>query len=62
MIIRDYIVEDLEAIKEIHKKSGIDYDLPDLENPLFLIKRVITDDDGKIISTCALRLIAETYL
>ena len=44
MLIREYQESDLAALRAIHKAQGFDYALPDLHNPLFLTKLVLTDD------------------
>jgi len=44
MLIREYQESDLAALRAIHTAQGFDYALPDLRNPLFLTKLVLTDD------------------
>lgn len=39
----------------------MDYRLPDLESPLFIVKKLV-EEDGKVIGACLLRLTAETML
>ena len=60
-MIRDYRPEDLPAIKEIHKTQGFDYSLGDLDNPLFLVKK-IREVNGRVVSAMFLRISAETFL
>lgn len=45
MRIRDFALEDIDQIKEMHRKSGFSFELPDLSHPLMLIRKVM-DDDG----------------
>jgi hypothetical protein len=45
MHIREYRDSDLAALRAIHASQGFDYALPDLSNPLFLTKLVLTADD-----------------
>ena len=60
-IVRDYRPEDFESVKALHEASGIDYKMPDLGAPLFLVKKVV-EVDGKVTAACALRIECETYL
>jgi len=60
MIVREYQERDLDALREIHAAQGFDYKLPDLSNPLFVTKLVLTDE--KILGAAFLRLTAEAYL
>jgi hypothetical protein len=43
MSIREYHERDLAALRAIHAAQGFDYALPDLSNPLFVTKLVLTD-------------------
>jgi hypothetical protein len=60
-MVRDAKHEDTPAIAEIHRAMGSDYKFPDISGPLWVVKKVF-DADGKVISACALKLTAETYL
>jgi hypothetical protein len=73
MRVREYHEQDLAALRAIHAAQGFDYALPDLSNPLFLTKLVLTDEDvppgnaaeahgENIIGAALLRLTAEAYL
>ncbi len=72
MRVREYSEEDLEALQGIHARQGFDYPFPDLCDPLFVSKLVITGEDdggetgvaeGKgIVGAALLRLTAEAYL
>jgi hypothetical protein len=44
MVIREYTANDLGALRAIHAAQGFDYALPDLSNPLFVTKLVLTRD------------------
>jgi hypothetical protein len=39
----------------------MDYTMPDLAKPLFVVKKVV-EVDGKVVAACALRIEVETYL
>jgi hypothetical protein len=73
MRIRDYQESDLESLRTIHAAQGFAYALPDLNNPLFLTKLILTEDRStnevsaetpkdKIVGAAFLRLTAEAYL
>jgi hypothetical protein len=44
MLIREYRDSDLAALRAVHAAQGFDYALPDLRNPLFVTKLVLTDE------------------
>jgi len=44
MLVREYNESDLDALRAIHVAQGFDYAFPDLRNPLFVTKLVLTDD------------------
>jgi len=46
MFIREYSEGDLNALRAIHAAQGFDYKLPDLSNPLFVTKLVLTDGNA----------------
>lgn len=66
MLVREYEEKDLAALRAIHAAQGFAYPLPDLADPLFLTKLVLTEkarDGEEIIAGAALlRLTAEAYL
>lgn len=62
MKIRDITANDTEAINSIHTKSGFDYPFPDIEKPLFIVKRAIEDDEGNVIGYGVIKLQGEAYL
>jgi hypothetical protein len=73
MRIRDYHENDLESLRTIHAAQGFAYALPNLNNPLFLTKLILTEDRSTnaisaetpkdiIVGAAFLRLTAEAYL
>jgi len=62
MKIEDMTPWDVADVERLHNRSGFDYVLPDLSSPLFVVKQVVRDDEGRIVAACGLRLQAETYL
>jgi hypothetical protein len=61
-MVRDYQPGDKEALQAIHKAQGIDYEFPDVDGPLFFIKKLLVDESGKIKAALVLRICAETML
>ena len=43
MLVRPYRESDLESLRKIHASQNFPYAFPDLSNPLFLTKIVLTD-------------------
>jgi hypothetical protein len=62
MKIREYTSSDLEVLRMIHVKQSFDYNFPDLENPLFVSKLVLEDEEGGIAMAALARLTCEIYL
>lgn len=60
-MIRDYQGQDFGQVARFHADSGIDYRMPDLDSPLFPIKKV-SEVNGQVVGALALRLCAETFL
>jgi hypothetical protein len=46
MQVREYRESDLAQLKAIHATRGFDYAFPDLSNPLFVTKLVLTNADA----------------
>ncbi len=70
MQIRQYHDTDLQSLRAIHAAQGFAYPLPNLNDPLFVTKIILTDSDfaappssaEKIRGAAFLRLTAEAYL
>jgi hypothetical protein len=63
--IREYMADDLDALRAIHARQAFDYALPDLSDPRFITKIVLSDGDAgekRIVGAALLRLTAEAYL
>ena len=43
MLVREYNESDFDALRAIHAAQGFEYALPDLRNPLFVTKLVLSD-------------------
>jgi hypothetical protein len=61
MPVREYVPNDLEALRRIHGGQGFDYRFPDLSDPLFLSK-VVLEDSGRTVMAFLARLTCEIYL
>jgi len=53
VLVREYKESDLDALRAIHAAQGFDYALPDLRNPLFLTKLVLSDENVALSGTCS---------
>lgn len=62
MIIRNLQSGDIEHLAAIHAKQGFAYDLPDLDSPLFVVRKVATNGRSIPVAGAALRLTAEAFL
>jgi hypothetical protein len=62
MTVRDYTDVDKQAVAQLHRDMGMDYLLPDLDSPLFIVRKVYVNDSGRVIGTEFLKLQAEAYL
>lgn len=59
--IREYSPADLDRLRDIHSRQGIDYPFPNLESPDFIVKAVIENGTG-VDTALLLRRTAEVYL
>jgi hypothetical protein len=62
MKIRHYRPDDEPALRELHHKQGFAYELPDINDPIFLTKMVLEDDRGRPVMAVLARLSCELYL
>ena len=61
MIVRDYTPADRPQLEAIHAAQGLDYKFPDIDGPLFLVRKVL-EIDGKVVASLVLKICAETML
>lgn len=61
-MIREYNEGDLEALIRLHAESGFDYAFPNLRDPLFVSKLVLTEERGQPRMAALARLTCEMYL
>jgi hypothetical protein len=60
-VIRDWKPEDTPEIERLHAEMGFDYRMPDLSDPLFIVKKVVEKDKKVVQSLCA-KIELEVYL
>ena len=60
-VIRDYTADDFEVVKQIHETTQIDYQFPDINSSLFLVKKVL-ELDGKVVMAAGMYIQCEVYL
>ena len=51
MLVRAYTDADLDALRAMHVAQGFAYELPDVNDPLFLVRMVLEDDDAAVQGT-----------
>ncbi len=61
-MVREYTDSDLNALVAMHRAQGFDYPFPDLRDPIFVSKLVLTDDAGTPVMAALARLTCEMYL
>jgi hypothetical protein len=61
MLVREYTDADLTDLRAMHAAQAFGYPLPDLTDPLFLVRTVVEEDDHARLAIF-LRLTAESYL
>lgn len=62
MLIREYTPAHLEALRCMHARQGFDYAFPNLDDPLFISKLIVEDDNGAVAMASLARLTCEIYL
>lgn len=61
LLVRPYRPEDLDAIRQLHADSKLDYRFPLIDSPLFLVKTVI-ERRGRPTTMLAGKIDVEAYL
>jgi len=62
-VIRDYQDADWPQIQQLHADSGLPENcLADATDPLFIIRRVATDDTGKTVMAAFVRITSEPFI
>ena len=60
-MVRDMTPDDMQAVKDLHAESGLDYTMYDLNSPLCVVKKVRVEG-GRVVAAMILRLTTETLL
>ena len=60
-MIRQMVESDVSIFKAVHEASGFDYEFPDLDDPLFIVKKTV-EELGRPVQGIALKVQAEVYL
>ena len=61
MRVRNYTPVDEKVLREIHAAQGLEYEFPDLSNPLYLVKVCGVDENGQVRAAGIARLTAEVF-
>ena len=59
--LREWTPEDDADLRAIHAAQGLGYEFPQLETPLFVVKLVAVDENGKVRGAVFARLTAEIF-
>jgi hypothetical protein len=62
VLVREYTQSDLDALRSMHARQGVDYPFPDLADPIFVSKLVVEDHTGRTVMASLARLTCEMYL
>jgi hypothetical protein len=61
-MIREYDERDLAMLRRMHSDSGFGYAFPNLQDPLFISKLILTGAGGQPVMASFARLTCEAYL
>ncbi len=62
MKIREWKPEDNGAVRVIHDLMETGYRLPNVDAPLFRLKRVVESDSGEVVGAAAVKPVGECFL
>lgn len=62
MIVRPIGPLDGTRVEALHNAMGLDYQMPDFDSPLTLIKTLAETDNGKILAAVAVKMQGEVFL
>lgn len=60
MQIRFYRPDDLAQLEALHRAQGFEYEMPNLQDPLYFIK-LVGEENGRIVNAGIAHLTAEIY-
>lgn len=61
-MIRDFVADDLQRVREISEQRKYNFALPDMDNPLILARKVSTDENGIVRLAAFARMQVNAYL
>lgn len=61
-MIRDFVADDLQRVREIFQQRKYNFELPDMDNPLILARKVSTDENGIVRLAAFARMQVNAYL
>jgi hypothetical protein len=61
-VIRDFVADDLQRVREIFEQRRYNFELPDMDNPLVLARKVSTDEQGIVRLAAFARMQVNAYL
>jgi hypothetical protein len=62
LLVREYSAGDLDTVRRMHSQQGFDYPFPDLDDPIFISKLVVEEENGRVVMASLARLTCEMYL
>lgn len=62
MTVPEASIADIEELKRLHGEMGMTYAFPNLGDELTVIKRVVKDENNKIIAGASVKIIGEGYI
>jgi len=61
-MLRDLEPNDLRELEKFHEKSEAFFPFPEISHPLYLIRKAILDESGKVIGAAFVRVTSEVTL
>lgn len=62
MRVRDYLASDFDRVKDIYLQRKYEFELPDLDHPLILSRKVLVDSEDIVRLAAFARLQVNAYL
>jgi hypothetical protein len=61
-MIRDFQDKDLEVLRKLHRQSGAKFEIPNINSPLVIVRKVLDDDGAKMICIGELHISAMMWV
>ena len=55
-------LEDAAIVARMHAEMGMPYPFPDLDSPLFVLRMVAKDDNGRVVGAAAVKVVGEAFV